>query len=61
MPLQSVAQSDYGDIKMTLVDYQPGNGHRLRPCRPAAAPIEAWILAGTLEEPRKALAPALGR
>jgi hypothetical protein len=31
VPLQSVAQSDYGDIKMTLVDYQPGNGNRLRP------------------------------
>jgi hypothetical protein len=31
VPLQNVAQSDYGDIKMTLVDYQPGNGSRLRP------------------------------
>jgi hypothetical protein len=31
VPLQSVAQSDYGDIKMTLVDYQPGSGERLRP------------------------------
>jgi hypothetical protein len=31
VPLQSVAQSDYGDIKMTLVDYQPGTGNRLRP------------------------------
>ena len=31
VPLQSIAQSDYGDIKMTLVDYQPGNGNRLRP------------------------------
>jgi hypothetical protein len=31
VPLQSTAQTDYGDIKMTLVDYQPGNGNRLRP------------------------------
>ncbi len=31
VPLQNVAQSDYGDIKMTIVDYQPGNGSRLRP------------------------------
>jgi len=31
VPLQSIAQSDYGDIKMTIVDYQPGNGSRLRP------------------------------
>ena len=31
VPLQSLAQSDYGDIKMTLVDYQPGNGNRIRP------------------------------
>jgi hypothetical protein len=31
VPLQSLAQSDYGDIKMTIVDYQPGNGKRLRP------------------------------
>jgi hypothetical protein len=31
VPLQSTAGSDYGDIKMTIVDYQPGNGHRLRP------------------------------
>jgi hypothetical protein len=31
VPLQSVAGSDYGDIKMTIVDYQPGNGSRLRP------------------------------
>jgi hypothetical protein len=31
VPLQSVAQSDYGNIKMTIVDYQPGNGNRLRP------------------------------
>jgi len=31
VPLQSSAQTDYGDVKMTLVDYQPGNGNRLRP------------------------------
>ncbi|HEY5946967.1 MAG TPA: DUF3108 domain-containing protein [Kofleriaceae bacterium] len=31
VPLQSIAQSDYGDIKMTITDYQPGNGSRLRP------------------------------
>jgi hypothetical protein len=31
VPLQSIAQSDNGDIKMTIVDYQPGNGNRLRP------------------------------
>lgn len=31
VPLQSSAETDYGDIKMTLVDYQPGNGNRLRP------------------------------
>jgi hypothetical protein len=31
VPLQNIAQSDYGDIKMTIIDYQPGNGSRLRP------------------------------
>ena len=31
VPLQSVAQTDYGDVKMTIVDYQPGTGQRLRP------------------------------
>jgi hypothetical protein len=31
VPLQSTAQTDYGDVKMLLVDYQPGNGNRLRP------------------------------
>jgi hypothetical protein len=31
VPFQSSAQTDYGDVKMTLVDYQPGNGNRLRP------------------------------
>jgi hypothetical protein len=31
VPLQNVAESDFGTLEMTLVDYQPGNGHRLRP------------------------------
>lgn len=31
VPLQNTAQSDYGNLEMTLVDYQPGNGNRLRP------------------------------
>jgi hypothetical protein len=31
VPLRTVARTDYGDIKMDLVDYQPGNGQRLRP------------------------------
>lgn len=31
VPLLNVAQSDHGDIKMTIVDYQPGNGKRPRP------------------------------
>lgn len=31
VPLQTVAQTDYGDVKMTIVDYQPGAGTRLRP------------------------------
>jgi hypothetical protein len=31
VPLQIVARTDYGPIKMTIVDYQPGNGKRLRP------------------------------
>lgn len=31
VPLVNVAQSDHGDIKMTITDYQPGNGKRLRP------------------------------
>jgi hypothetical protein len=30
VPLQTVARTDYGDVKMTLVDYTPGNGERLR-------------------------------
>jgi hypothetical protein len=31
VPLQLVARTDYGDVKMQIVDYQPGNGQRLRP------------------------------
>lgn len=31
VPLQLVARTDYGDVKMEIVDYQPGNGARLRP------------------------------
>jgi hypothetical protein len=30
VPLQVVAKTDYGDIKMEIVDYQPGTGKRLR-------------------------------
>ena len=30
VPMQVVARTDYGDVKMQLVDYQPGNGQRLR-------------------------------
>ena len=29
VPLRTVARTDYGDIEMKLVDYQPGNGPRL--------------------------------
>lgn len=31
VPLQLVARTDYGDIKMEIVDYQPGTGTRVRP------------------------------
>ena len=31
VPLQINAVTDYGDLKMQIVDYQPGNGARLRP------------------------------
>ncbi len=31
VPLQTTAATDYGDIKMEIVDYQPGTGARLRP------------------------------
>jgi hypothetical protein len=30
VPLKIVAKTDYGDIEMKIVDYQPGNGKRLR-------------------------------
>lgn len=31
VPLQISARTDWGDVKMLVVDYQPGNGERLRP------------------------------
>lgn len=31
VPLQIKAVTDYGDLKMQIVDYHPGNGARLRP------------------------------
>jgi hypothetical protein len=31
VPLRTVARTDYGDIRMDIVDYHPGNGQRLRP------------------------------
>jgi hypothetical protein len=31
VPLLIVARTDYGDVKMEIVDYQPGSGQRLRP------------------------------
>ncbi|HWU90078.1 MAG TPA: DUF3108 domain-containing protein [Kofleriaceae bacterium] len=31
VPLRTTARTDYGDIKMEIVDYQPGSGQRLRP------------------------------
>ncbi len=31
VPLRLVARTDYGDVRMEIVDYQPGNGTRLRP------------------------------
>jgi hypothetical protein len=30
VPLQTVARTDYGDIRMALVEYAPGSGERLR-------------------------------
>jgi len=30
VPLQTVARTDYGDIKMQIVEYTPGTGERLR-------------------------------
>jgi hypothetical protein len=31
VPLQTIAKTDYGDIKMEITDYSPGTGQRLRP------------------------------
>jgi hypothetical protein len=31
VPVQTTGRTDYGDIKLTIIDYQPGNGERLRP------------------------------
>jgi Protein of unknown function (DUF3108) len=31
VPLEIMATTDYGDLKMQIVDYQPGAGQRLRP------------------------------
>lgn len=31
VPLRLVARTDYGDVRMEIVDYQPGTGARLRP------------------------------
>jgi hypothetical protein len=31
VPLEVKAKTDYGDVEMTIVDYQPGTGTRLRP------------------------------
>lgn len=31
VPLMLVARTDYGDVKMAITDYQPGNGARLKP------------------------------
>ena len=31
VPLEIKAVTDYGDLRMQIVDYQPGNGKRLRP------------------------------
>jgi hypothetical protein len=31
VPLEIKATTDYGDLKMRIVDYQPGSGRRLRP------------------------------
>ena len=31
VPLQNVAKTDYGDMKMEITDYAPGTGTRLRP------------------------------
>ena len=31
VPLKNTAKTDYGDIEMVIVDYQPGTGTRIRP------------------------------
>jgi len=31
VPLRTTARTDYGDIRMEIVDYSPGSGQRLRP------------------------------
>ena len=31
VPLLISARTDYGDVKMTIIDYQPGNGQRIKP------------------------------
>jgi hypothetical protein len=31
VPVQTVGRTDYGDIKLSIIDYQPGTGERLRP------------------------------
>jgi uncharacterized protein DUF3108 len=31
VPLEIVATTDYGNLKMQIIDYQPGSGQRLRP------------------------------
>jgi len=31
VPLQMVAHTDYGEVTLSIVDYQPGNGAPLRP------------------------------
>ena len=31
VPLLITAKTDYGDVKLTIVDYQPGTGQRIRP------------------------------
>ena len=31
VPLRTAARTDYGDIRMDIVDYNPGTGQRLRP------------------------------
>jgi hypothetical protein len=30
VPLLTKARTDYGDIELAIVDYQPGTGERLR-------------------------------